>query len=53
MRITNNFIQANALANLQTNMQRMAESQQQVSSGLRIQKASDDPAGASRVNCEG
>jgi flagellar hook-associated protein 3 FlgL len=49
MRITNNFIQANALANLQTNMQRMSESQQQVSSGLRIQKASDDPAGASRA----
>jgi flagellar hook-associated protein 3 FlgL len=49
MRITNNIIQSNVLANLQTNLRRVAESQQQVSSGLRIQKPSDDPAGAARA----
>jgi flagellar hook-associated protein 3 FlgL len=49
MRITNNIIQSNVLANLQTNLRRVAESQEQVSSGRRIQKASDDPAGASRA----
>jgi flagellar hook-associated protein 3 FlgL len=49
MRITNNLIQANALANLQTNLRRVSEAQQQVSTGLRIQKASDDPSGASRA----
>lgn len=49
MRITNNIIQSNVLANLQTNLRRVAESQEQVSSGLRIRKASDDPAGAARA----
>jgi flagellar hook-associated protein 3 FlgL len=49
MRITNNILQSNVLANLQTNLRRVAESQDKVSSGLRIRKASDDPAGAARA----
>lgn len=49
MRITNNFIQSNALAQLQTNLKRVSDSQQRVSTGLRIQKASDDPTGAARA----
>jgi flagellar hook-associated protein 3 FlgL len=49
MRITNNIIQSNVLANLQTNLRRVAEAQDQASSGLRIRKPSDDPAGAARA----
>jgi flagellar hook-associated protein 3 FlgL len=49
MRITNNIIQSNALANLQTNLRRVAEAQERASSGLRIRKPSDDPAGAARA----
>jgi flagellar hook-associated protein 3 FlgL len=49
MRITNSIIQRNALANLQLNMQRMAEAQDTATTGKRIRVASDDPIGASQV----
>ena len=49
MRITNSIIQRNALANLQLNMRRILESQDQATTGKRIRSVSDDPIGASRV----
>ena len=45
MRVTNNSIAAMSLANLQSSLQRGAALQQQLSSGKRINRASDDPAG--------
>lgn len=49
MRITNNIIRQDALASLQTAMRQMSDAQSQVSTGLRLQKASDDPAAAAEV----
>jgi flagellar hook-associated protein 3 FlgL len=46
MRVTNSSIAAQTLANLQSSLSRGATLQQQLSSGKRINKASDDPAGA-------
>lgn len=45
MRVTNNSIASMTLANLQSSLQRGAALQQQLSSGRRINKASDDPSG--------
>jgi flagellar hook-associated protein 3 FlgL len=45
MRVTNNSIAATSLANLQSSLQRGAALQAQLSSGKRINRASDDPAG--------
>ena len=47
MRITNNIIQRNALAALQANARGMASAQQRVSTGIRVERASDDPAASS------
>lgn len=47
MRITNNIIQRDALGSMQTNLRAISQAQRQVSSGLRIQDASDDPSGTS------
>jgi flagellar hook-associated protein 3 FlgL len=49
VRITNNHIQRNALGQLQANLKSVSEAQQRVSSGLRLQRASDDPIDASRA----
>jgi flagellar hook-associated protein 3 FlgL len=49
MRITNGIIQRTALANLQLNMRRILESQEQATTGKRIRTISDDPIGASRA----
>ena len=46
MRITNNLIQQTSLANIQRNLKQIHTAQERVSSGLRIQRASDDPLGA-------
>lgn len=45
MRVTNNSIAQTSLANLQTSLQRSATLQAQLSSGKRINRASDDPSG--------
>ena len=45
MRVTNSSIAAMSLANLQSSLQRGADLQAQLSSGKRINKASDDPSG--------
>jgi flagellar hook-associated protein 3 FlgL len=49
MRITNNIIQRNALASLQANARGMATAQQRVSTGIRVERASDDPVAASSI----
>ena len=46
MRITNHIIQRDALTSLQQGYRRVAEAQQQVSTGMRISRASDDPVAA-------
>lgn len=46
MRVTNGMMQRSALNQMQTNMQRIAEAERRVSSGMRILKASDDPTAA-------
>ena len=45
MRVTNSSITSMSLANLQSSLQRGATLQAQLSSGKRINKASDDPSG--------
>jgi flagellar hook-associated protein 3 FlgL len=47
MRITNNIIRENALANMRRGFQQMEKAQQQVGTGLRLTRASDDPSAAS------
>jgi flagellar hook-associated protein 3 FlgL len=49
MRITNNIILQRQVAGLQSNLQAIDNSQSQVSSGKRVQVASDDPAAASGI----
>jgi flagellar hook-associated protein 3 FlgL len=45
MRVTNSSITSMSLANLQASLQRGAALQEQLSSGKRINRASDDPSG--------
>lgn len=49
MRISNGMIQARALSGLQTNMSGMARLQEQIASGRRINRPSDDPVGVGSV----
>jgi flagellar hook-associated protein 3 FlgL len=49
MRITNSILNRDSLANVQANLRPIARAQSQVSTGLRIQKSSDDPAAAASV----
>jgi flagellar hook-associated protein 3 FlgL len=49
VRITNNMRQAQVLRDLQSKMAQLADAQEQVSTGKRFSKASDDPVAASRV----
>jgi flagellar hook-associated protein 3 FlgL len=46
MRITNSMLQRATLSQIQSNMQRIADAQQKVSTGRHLQKASDDPSAA-------
>ena len=46
MRITNNIIRENALSNMRRGMEQIGVAQQRVSTGLRLTRASDDPADA-------
>ena len=45
MRVTHRSVQANTLANLQTNLVKMSKLQEQLSSGRLINRPSDNPAG--------
>lgn len=49
MRITNNIFQRNALAALQVNARGLATAQKQVTSGMRFERASEDPNAADAV----
>jgi flagellar hook-associated protein 3 FlgL len=49
MRITNNIVLRNSLAGLQANSSAVQKLQVQLSTGLKIQTASDDPTAASEV----
>jgi flagellar hook-associated protein 3 FlgL len=49
MRVTNSLIKQNALTGLQLNMRRVLDAQNQATTGRRIERASDDPVGASQV----
>jgi flagellar hook-associated protein 3 FlgL len=44
MRITNNLITQNVITNLQQNMQKIADLQQEISSGQKIKLIGDDPS---------
>lgn len=49
MRVTNNMRQDQVLRNLQANLQAMTQAQEQVSTGKRFTRASEDPIGAAQV----
>ena len=49
MRISNALITSTTIARLQENARALAEAQERATSGLRIRRMSDDPAGASEV----
>lgn len=46
MRITNNILRDHALANIQRGLEQIGVAQQRVSTGLKLNRASDDPAAA-------
>ena len=49
MRITNSMMTQSVIRNINDNMQRLNESQQETSTGLKIQEASDDPIAATKT----
>jgi len=49
MRITNNMMVASTIRNMNSNLQRLAKAQEQMSSQCKIQQASDDPVVATRA----
>jgi len=49
MRITNNMMVGTLLANLERNMNRMSVYQDQLATGKRVIRASDDPVGTSKI----
>lgn len=49
MRVTNQSVLSNSIRNLQTNLQAMERSNEDISSGLRLRKMSQDPASGSEV----
>jgi len=53
MRITNNMISRNALASLQRSLRQVDEAQHRATTGLRVEKASDDPSAANAIMASG
>lgn len=49
MRITNSILTRDSLAHIQSHLRPIAQAQAQVSTGIRVQKGSDDPAAAAGV----
>lgn len=49
MRVTNNMRQEQVLRSLRSNAAALAKAQEQISSGRRIERASDDPVAAARL----
>ena len=53
MRITNNMVSRSSVANLQRSLQRLNESQNRATTGLRVARASDDPSAAGAIMASG
>jgi flagellar hook-associated protein 3 FlgL len=53
MRITNNMISRNSLAGLQRALKQVDEAQNRATTGLRVERASDDPSAASSIMASG
>ena len=49
MRITNSMMTQSVIRNINDNMQRLSDAQQETSTGLEIQEASDDPIAATKT----
>ena len=49
MRITNSMMTQSVIRNINNNMNRLSETQQEASTGVKIQEASDDPVAASKT----
>src|SRR5215218_711584 len=49
MRITNNIIRENALTNMRRGLQQMESAQQQVGTGRKVLRASDDPGASATI----
>lgn len=53
MRITNNAISRNALNNLQRSLKQVEDAQHRATTGLRVERASDDPSAANSIMTSG
>lgn len=53
MRITNNMVSRNSLAGLQRSLRQVAEAQNRATTGLQVERASDDPSAASSIMASG
>lgn len=53
MRITNNMISRNSLAGLQRALKQVEQAQNRTTTGLRVERASDDPSAANSIMASG
>ena len=53
MRITNNAVSRNALASLQRSLKQVDEAQHRATTGLRVERASDDPSASNSIMASG
>jgi flagellar hook-associated protein 3 FlgL len=53
MRITNNMVSRNSLAGLQRALKQVDSAQNRVTTGLRVERASDDPSAANSIMASG
>ncbi len=53
MRITNNAVSRNALASLQRSLRHVDEAQHRATTGLRVERASDDPSASNSIMASG
>ena len=49
MRVTHNMLVSNVLKNIQTNLSRLERTENQISTGLRYNRASDNPTAVARI----
>ncbi len=53
MRITNNMVSRNSLAGLQRSLRQVNDAQNRATTGLQVERASDDPSAASSIMASG
>lgn len=53
MRITNNMVSRNSLAGLQRSLRQVSDAQNRATTGLQVERASDDPSAASSIMASG